>query len=170
VKFPFSDGNTAAKCIVALSVLLFGCGSGGAVSPSGPAIGVICIPVGCLSGALYDGTINLGSVDPGSLILSVCRNGVCAKTPLRKDSTGRYVGQIAPPLPVSAWLDSSVTPARLWTYVFGRPELLVDGDVYEISLASASMTLFRIPPKSAVYLRDPQQDPNCAAQCVHVNL
>ena len=143
---------------------------GGAVSPSGPAIGVICIPVGCLSGALYDGTINLGSVDPGSLILSVCRNGSLRQNaaPKRQHRSLRRTNCAAAPGQRLARFQRD--PARLWTYVFGRPELLIDGDVYEISLASASMTLFRIPPKSAVYLRDPQQDPNCAAQCVHVNL
>lgn len=154
-----------------LSALLLGCGSGGAVSPSGPAIGVICIPSGCLSGAHYDGTVSLGSIDPSTLTLSVCRNGACAHTQLRAGSvSGRYVGQIAPPLSVDAWLETSVSPARLWVYIFGRPELLLDGDVYELSVSSPSMTLVRIPPTAVTYVRTDIRDPNCAAACVSVRL
>ena len=147
------------------------CGLGGAVSPSGPAIGVICIPAGCDSGAVYDGPLSLGSTDPTTLSVSVCRNGVCARTQLQYDSTlRRYVGQIVGPLSVSIWLDGSASPAHFWLHVFGRPELLTDGDTYELTVTATTGTLLQIPRKAVSYTRTTLSDPNCGAACVHVKL
>lgn len=147
------------------------CGLGGAVSPSGPAIGVICIPAGCNSGAVYDGPLSVGSADPTTLSVSVSRNRVTASTQLRYDTTRRrYVGQIVGPLSVDMWLDTSVMPSHFWLHIFGRPELLSDGDTYELSVTSAAATLLQIPRKPVSYTRTTLSDPNCGAACVHVNL
>ena len=122
-----------------LSVAGSGCGASGAVSPSGTAVGVVCIPVGCLSGAVYDGPLTVGNSDPQSLTITACRNGACPYTTLRFDPTqSRFVGRILGPLTVDISLDTSPVPARLFVHIAGRPELLIDGDLYELKVQNTA--------------------------------
>jgi len=147
------------------------CGASGAVSPSGTAIGVICVPSDCLSGAVYEGPLFVGSSDPLHLIITACRNEVCAKTTLTFDAAERhYVGHIVGPLTVAIALTTDSTPAHLLVHIVGRPELLSDGDRYELSVALPSGQLLSRQIPSATYGHTRHSDPNCTADCVSITL
>ncbi len=144
-----------------------GCGSSGAVSPSGNAVGVICIPSGCLSGAVYQHTVSLGSSDPLAIRFSVCRNQVCAQTQLARDgSSAQFFGRVVGPLSVEISLDTS--SGALLVHVVGRPELLKDGDSYELTIDGIGPTSIRSVIPSATYSRTPKSDSNCTADCISV--
>jgi hypothetical protein len=150
-----------------LSVAGSGCGASGAVSPSGTAVGVVCIPVGCLSGAVYDGSLTVGNSDPQSLTITACRNGACPYTTLRFDPTqSRFVGRILGPLTVDISLDTSPVPARLFVHIAGRPELLIDGDLYELKVQNAAGASLLALSAAVTYRRTRHSDPSCTADCI----
>jgi hypothetical protein len=129
------------------------------------------VPSDCLSGAVYDGPLSVGSSDPLQLIITACRNEVRAKTTLNFDAAQRhYVGRIVGPLSVEITLTSDPPPAHLLVHIFGRPELLRDGDRYELSVDSPSSQLLSRRITSATYGRTRRSDPNCTADCVSINL
>ena len=144
-----------------------GCGSSGAVSPSGTAVGVICIPSGCLSGAVYLHTVSLGSSDPLAIKFRVCRNSVCAQTQLVPGrSPTQYVGRIVGPLSVEIALNTA--SGALLVHVVGRPEILKDGDSYDLTVDGIGPTSIRSLIPSATYSKTPKNDSNCTADCISV--
>ncbi len=157
-------------CVLGSGLLclgLHGCGSSGAVSPSGNAVGVICIPSGCLSGAVYQNTVSLGSSDPLAIKFSVCRNQVCAQTQLSHEgSSTQFFGRVVGPLSVEISLDTS--SGALLVHVMGRPELLKDGDSYELTIDGIGPTRIHSLIPSATYSRTPKSDSNCTADCISV--
>jgi hypothetical protein len=155
---------SATACL--LSALLFGCGSAGALSPSGSPVGVTCIPSGCLSGAVYDAVLPLGTTDPQNITVTVCRNEVCAKSQLSASGVGSYSGHIVGPLSVSITLDAQSGAIRV--HVIGQPELLTDGDRYELAIEGIGSSTLRSSIPFARYSRTSSSDPNCAVSCISV--
>lgn len=149
-----------------LSGLATGCGSAGAISVPGNPVGVTCIPTGCQSGAVYDAVLSLGASHPGSVTVAVCRNEVCAKTQLSQQSTSSYSGSILGPLTVSTTLDSA--SGAFHVHIAVSPELLTDGDRYELTIDGIGSSALRSSIPFARYSRTQRSDPNCSASCISV--
>lgn len=158
--------TTASATACLLATLLFGCGSAGALSPSGSPVGVTCIPSGCLSGAVYDAVLPLATIDPQNITVTVCRNEVCAKSQLSASGSGSYSGHIIGPLTVAITLDAQSGAFRV--HAIGQPELLTDGDRYELAIEGAASSPLRSSIPFARYTRTSSNDPNCSASCISV--
>ena len=104
-----------------------------------------------------------------TLLKTLCnrRNRLCAKTQLAMGSSPtQYVGRIVGPLSVEISLDTG--NGALFVHVFGRPELLKDGDQYELTVDGiGSNSIHSIIP-SAIYSKTAKNDSNCTADCISV--
>lgn len=158
--------TTVRAAVSVLSGLLFGCGSAGAISVPGNPVGVTCIPSGCLSGAVYDAVLSPRPASPESVTVTACRNEVCAKTQLSRSDASSYSGHIIGPLSVNITLDSQSGAVRV--HIQGSPELLTDGDRYELTIDGIGSAAIRSSIPFARYSRTLRSDPSCAASCISV--
>lgn len=155
----------------AVSCAWVSCEGFGGLAPSGTATQVRCVPKGCMSGAVYDGPLSLDGYDPLGIVVIVERNRVTASSSLWKtEKAGQYVGRIVGPLSVHLFLDTQTTPAHLVVQIENRPEFLLDGDDYILSVYFQDIRLLSRSRYDSVYDRIGFSDANCAEPCVTLTL
>lgn len=151
-----------------------GCAGGGDVaSPHGQ----VCASVDCTSSVTYSGSLTVAAADLPSLVILLCRNGVCATTRLAmKDPetwTATIVGPLGGPLNNTAGstIGGSVSlsgPAdlrKLSIVFYGTAATLSDGDQYLIQIGVPGQPL-RLDLMSTARYDDPRPDgADCDSVC-----
>ncbi len=148
--------------------LMVSCQAGGPFAPTSGTTQVRCIPQPCASGAVFDGPLDLQGQKPDAVVVTVVRNGVKAHIGLRNTTPGLFEARIVGPLPVQIRLETQ--PLRLWVHIFNRPEYLLDGDEYVLTVAAEKDVLLERIVAWARYQRTAVQDANCPEPCVSLAL
>lgn len=91
-----------------------------------------CTSSGCESGVTYVTDLQLGSIDPAALEITVCRNAVCATTALSQREPTLWQVLLIGPLSGRIDLVGAADPHQLRIRLTGAAAVFSDGDVYVI--------------------------------------
>jgi hypothetical protein len=155
-----------------IASLSTGCGAGGETAQSGlPPSTRQCVAVGCFSGARYEEIFDLGGIDPNTLELKTCFNGVCETMPVRTSGKPRWYFDCSSERRLFCGLSNNASNQVTLSFFFSpAPGLdpqqsLHDGDRYEVSVGVPGETPHLMLDSVAHYHDFYPAGPECGPPC-----